>query len=163
MLTTLAYSNHETTVKSSIMKKKYFVNILHVDNRLKVFLNGENVWDSGIVHGDPAMNELIDITEALHKNREHTSELIFEGFNDDLTPEGTHSEEANPWHFKYRVIERSFDKKETFFEENDLLEPYDQKHLSKPNIRAMDNLYHIVAHGGGYKVINNVLSQQYAV
>lgn len=145
------------------MKKKYFVNVQHVDNRLKVFLNGENVWDSGIVHGDPAINKLIDITEELEKNKEHTSELIFEGFNDDITSEGVHGEESNPWHFKYRVIERSFDSKGTFAEEKDLLEPYDQKHLSKPNIRAMDNLYHIIADETGYKVINHILSQQYSI
>jgi hypothetical protein len=145
------------------MEKKYFVNIKHVDNRLKVFLNGENVWDSGIVHGDPAMNELIDITDYLINNREHTSELIFEGFNDDVTLNGQHSEAVNPWHFHYRVIERSFDEHGTFVEEIDLLEPYDQKHLSKPNIRAMDNVYQIVAAGDGFKVINNTITQQYVL
>lgn len=145
------------------MEKKYFVNVKHVDNRLKVFLNGENVWDSGIVHGDPAMNELIEITDQLNQNREHTSELIFEGFNDDVTLNGQHSDDVNPWHFQYRVIERTFDSHGTFTEETDLLEPYDQKHLSKPNIRAMDNTYQIVAAGESFKVINNTLTQQYAI
>lgn len=145
------------------MEKKYFVNVKHVDNRLKVFLNGENVWDSGIVHGDPTMNELIEITEQLNQNREHTSELIFEGFNDDVTLNGQHSDDVNPWHFQYRVIERTFDSHGTFIEETDLLEPYDQKHLSKPNIRAMDNTYQIVAAGQSFKVINNTLTQQYAI
>jgi hypothetical protein len=145
------------------MEKRYFVNVKHVDNRLKVFLNGENIWDSGIVHGDPAMNELIEITEPLQNNREHTSELIFEGFNDDLTANGKHSEAVNPWHFHYRVIERRFNGHGTFVEETDLLEPYDQKHLSKPNIRAMDNVYQIVAGEHGFKVINNTLTQQFAI
>jgi hypothetical protein len=145
------------------MEKKYFVNVKHVDNRLKVFLNGENVWDSGIVHGDPAMNELIEITDQLNQNREHTSELIFEGFNDDVTLNGQHSDDVNPWHFQYRVIERTFDSHGTFTEETDLLEPYDQKHISKPNIRAMDNTYQIVAAGESFKVINNTLTQQYAI
>jgi hypothetical protein len=146
-----------------VMEKKYFVNVKHVDNRLKVFLNGENVWDSGIVHGDPAMNEFIEITTALLRNREHTSELIFEGFNDDLTANGEHSDDFNPWHFHYRVIERSFDEHGTFIEECDLLEPYDQRHISKPNIRAMDNTYQIVASENGFKVINNTLTQQFAI
>jgi hypothetical protein len=145
------------------MERKYFVNVKHVDNRLKVFLNGENVWDSGIVHGDPAMNEFIEITEMLERNREHTSELIFEGFNDDLTTNGDHSDNYNPWHFEYRVIERSFDKDGTFEEERDLLEPFNQKHLSKPNIRAMDNTYQIVTNVYGFKVINNTITQQFAV
>ncbi len=145
------------------MEKKYFVNVKHVDNRLKIFLNGENVWDSGIVHGDPSMNELIEITDQLNQNREHTSELIFEGFNDDVTVNGEHSEAVNPWHFHYRVIERIFDSHGTFTEETDLLEPFDQKHLSKPNIRAMDNVYQIVAAGEGFKVINNTLTQQFAI
>jgi len=35
------------------MKKKYWVNVKDVDNRLVIFLNGETVWDSGIVHDDP--------------------------------------------------------------------------------------------------------------
>lgn len=145
------------------MKKRYFVNVKHVDNRLKIFLNGENIWDSGIVHGDPAMNELIEITEELNRNREHTSELIFEGFNDDLDSNDEHSDRVNPWHFQYRVIERLFDTHGTFVEETDLLEPYDQQHLSKPNIRALDNIYQIVSQQYGYKVNNHVLTQQYAV
>jgi hypothetical protein len=145
------------------MSKRYFVNIKHVDNRMKVFLNGETIFDSGIVHGDPAMNELVEITSALNCNREHTSELIFEGFNDDLGNNGQHSDEVNPWHFQYRVIERTFDEHGTFENETDLLEAYDQKHLSKPNIRAMNNSYHIIANGKGFKVVSNSLSQQYAL
>ena len=145
------------------MEKKYFVNIKHVDNRLKVFLNGETIWDSGVVHGDPVMNILVEITDELERNREHTSELIFEGFNDDLTETGQHSDEINHWHFQYRVIERTFDEHGTFEDETDLLEPFDQKHLSKPNIRAMNNSYHIVANGAGYKVVSNSLSQQFAL
>lgn len=145
------------------MEKRYFVNVKHVDNRLKVFLNGETIWDSGVVHGDPAMNELIEITELLERNREYTSELIFEGFNDDIALNGTHSDEINPWHFQYRVIVRNFDGHGTFVDEKDLLEPYDQKHLSKPNIRAMNNSYRITANGVGFKVVSNSLSQQYAV
>lgn len=145
------------------MNKRYFVNIKHVDNRLKVFLNGETIFDSGIVHGDPAMNKLVEITSVLNSNREHTSELIFEGFNDDLTLNGAHSDEINPWHFQYRVIERTFTDHSTFEQEKDLLEPYNQKHLSKPNIRAMNNSYHIVANETGFKVVSNSLSQQYAV
>ena len=145
------------------MKKRYFVNVKHVDNRLKVFLNGENIWDSGVVHGDPSMNELIEITEELQRNREHTSELIFEGFNDDVDSNDKHSDDVNPWHFHYRVIERRFDVHGTFMQETDLLEPYDQQHVSKPNIRAVDNTYQIVATNDGYKVINNTLSQQYTM
>jgi hypothetical protein len=144
------------------MEKKYFINVKHVDNRMVIFLNGETIWDSGIVHNDPEMNKLIDITEQLQLHSGHTSELIFEGFNDDFLPGNHQSDEINPWHFHYRVIERSFDEHGTFENEIDLLEPYDQKHYSKPNIRAMNNSYQIVKKEDGFKVVSNSLSQQFA-
>lgn len=145
------------------MQKKYFINVKHVDNRMVIFLNGETIWDSGIIHNDPAMNRLIEITNELEQHSHHTSELIFEGFNDDVSADGKHSDAINPWHFQYRVIERSFDEHGVFIEETDLLEPFDQKHLSKPNIRAMNNSYHIVKREGCFQVVSNFLSQKYAV
>ncbi|MBI1780133.1 MAG: hypothetical protein HYR66_02005, partial [Sphingobacteriales bacterium] len=47
------------------MKKEYLINVKHVDNRLVIYLNGETVWDSGIIHDDPELNQFIDITEPL--------------------------------------------------------------------------------------------------
>src|SRR4029079_15506053 len=87
------------------MKQEYWINVKHVDNRLVIFLNGEIVWDSGIVHGDPPMDHYIEITQNLNAHREHMSELIFEGFNDSYTEKGNGGE-FNPWHFNYRVFKR---------------------------------------------------------
>ena len=45
------------------MKKEYWINVKHVDNRMVVFLNGANIWDSGIIHDDPEMDVYINITD----------------------------------------------------------------------------------------------------
>ena len=63
------------------MKKEYWINVKHVDNRLVIFINGAIVWPSGIVHDDPEMDQFINITDKLLEHINHTSELIFEGFS----------------------------------------------------------------------------------
>lgn len=143
------------------MQKEYWINVKHVDNRLVIFLNGETVWDSGIVHGDPEMDHYINITEPLLLNAEHTSELIFEGFNDAYHENGYNEVELNPWHFHYRVFARTLDEAGKTVEENDLLAPYNEKHLSNPNIRAVNNSYQIIKKNGQFKVVSNILSQQF--
>jgi hypothetical protein len=140
------------------MKQEYWINVKHVDNRLVIFLNGETVWDSGIVHGDPAINQFINITDNLKRHPEHTSELIFEGFNDSYTTNGS---ELNPWHFSYRVIKREVKDTGEIVAEKDILNPYNEKHLSNPNIKAIENAYQIVMKGEEYKVVSNSLSQHY--
>ena len=142
------------------MKQQYWINVKHVDNRLVIFLNGETVWDSGIVHGDPGMNQFIEITENLKAHPQHTSELIFEGFNDSYTENGNGAE-FNPWHFSYRVIKRIVDNKGEIVNETDMLNPYNEKHLSNPNIKAIENTYHIVLKDKEYKVVSNSLSQHF--
>ena len=77
------------------MKQEYWINVKHVDNRLVIFLNGEIVWDSGIIHGDPVMDHFIEITGNLAAHPEHASELIFEGFNDSYNENGNGSD----WRF----------------------------------------------------------------
>ena len=67
------------------MKKEYWINVKHVDNRMIIFLNGSTVWDSGIIHDDPEMDVYINITDQLIEHIKHTVELIFEGFNDLYT------------------------------------------------------------------------------
>lgn len=140
------------------MKQEYWINVKHVDNRLVIFLNGETVWDSGIVHGDPAIDKYINITDMLSAHPEHSSELIFEGFNDSYT---TNDEEGdfNPWHFSYRVFRRIINGDEVM--EKDILVPYNEKHLSNPNIKAIENTYQIVLKDGLYKVVSNSLSQNF--
>ena len=142
------------------MKREYWINVKHVDNRLVIFLNGETIWDSGIVHGDPQMDEHIQITELLHQHPEYASELIFEGFNDSYDSKGA-EDQLNPWHFQYRIFSRVFDDKGNLLKETDLIRPYDEQHLSNPNIKAIDNSYQLVVKGDEYKVISNSLVQHY--
>ena len=144
----------------STMKKEYLINVKHVDNRLVIYLNGETVWDSGIIHDDPELNAFIDITGALNLHPEHASELIFEGFNDTYQANGDEGN-LNPWHFHYHVIKRVTDNTGTVLEEKDILAPYNEKHLSNPNIRAINNSYQIVKKNGDFKVVSNSLSQQF--
>lgn len=142
------------------MKKEYWINVKHVDNRLVIYLNGGTVWDSGIVHEDPELNEMINITELLNEHPDHTNQLIFEGFNDTYTSSGKDLE-VNPWHFHYRVIARTVDAQGKLVAEEELLEPYNQKHLSNPNIRAINNKYELVQKEKGFKVVSNSLSQHF--
>lgn len=142
------------------MKKEYWINVKHVDNRLVIFLNGETVWDSGIIHEDPELNQFIDITQHLDKHTGHTSELIFEGFNDSYTSNGEDAE-FNPWHFHYRVFERTVDSAGDIESEIEMLTPYNQKHFSNPNIRAINNKYEIVFKNESFKVVSNSLSQHF--
>ena len=141
------------------MKQEYWINVKHVDNRLVIFLNGEIVWDSGIVHGDPTMDHYIEITQYLNAHPEHMSELIFEGFNDSYTENGNGSE-FNPWHFNYRVFKREQNGSNEV-KESDILSPYNEKHLSNPNIKAIENSYQLVLKDNEYKVVSNSLSQNF--
>lgn len=142
------------------MKLEYWINVKHVDNRLLITLNGETIWDSGITHGDPAMDKFIEITELLKAHPDHTNELIFEGFNDTYTTHGEDGE-FNPWHFNYRVFKRAYDDKGTLISEKDVLIPYNEKHLSNPNIKAIENAYHLVMKNGEFRVVANSLAQNF--
>ncbi|MBS1512059.1 MAG: hypothetical protein JST86_14520 [Bacteroidetes bacterium] len=142
------------------MKKEYWINVQHVDNRMVIFLNGETIWDSGIIHDDPQLDKYINITELLVKHSDHSVELIFEGFNDTYTSDGT-NEGLNPWHFQYRVFERVVDADGKIIAEENMLAPYNEKHLSNPNIRAINNCYQIVRRNGTFKVVSNALSQNF--
>lgn len=142
------------------MKKEYWIHVKHVDNRLVIFLNGETVWDSGIIHDDPELNKLINITENLQMHASHMNELIFEGFNDSYQKveiDGT----LNPWHFHYKVFVRTIDNEGKTLQEEDMLAPYNQKHMSNPNIRAIDNRYQIHRENDEFKVVSNSLSQYF--
>ncbi|HEX4876124.1 MAG TPA: hypothetical protein VFV31_05590 [Chitinophagaceae bacterium] len=143
------------------MKKEYWINVKHVDNRMVIFLNGEIVWDSGIVQNDPELNKLIEITEQLKTHQDHVNELIFEGFNDSYSHEGN-EDDLNPWHFQYRVVVRTVDDQGKITEERDMLSPYNEKHYSNPNIRAMNNSYQIVYKNNEFKVISNSLVQKFS-
>lgn len=142
------------------MKKEYLINVKHVDNRLVVFLNGETIWDSGIIHDDPELDHFINITESLLQHSDHTSELIFEGFNDTY---GSNAEngDLNPWHFHYKVLARTLDETGRVMSEVDMLAPYNEKHLSNPNVRAINNCYQLVQKEDGFKVVSNSLAQQF--
>lgn len=140
------------------MKQEYWINVKHVDNRLVIYLNGETIWDSGIVHDDPALNKFIEITGPLFEHSGHTNELIFEGFNDDYHASGEDGD-LNPWHFSYRVFKRTINGDAV--EETELVNPYNEKHLSNPNTRAINNSYQLVNKNGEFKVIGNSLSQKF--
>lgn len=142
------------------MKKEYWINVKHVDNRLVIFLNGETVWDSGIIQKDPEMDKYINISEHLIKHISHSSELIFEGFNDSYNSEDS-TDQLSPWHFEYRVIARIVNAAGEITNEADMLAPYNEKHLSNPNIRAINNCYQIVRKDGEFKVVSNSLSQNF--
>ncbi|MGB4935397.1 MAG: hypothetical protein WBO30_00165 [Ferruginibacter sp.] len=142
------------------MKKEYWINVKHVDNRLVIFINGATVWDSGIIHDDPEMDQFINITETLLEHKDHTAELIFEGFNDSYVPDEA-SAGLNPWHFHYRVFTRTIDEAGNTVSEEDMLAPYNEKHMSNPNIRAIDNCYQIIHKDGTCTVVSNSLTQNF--
>jgi len=142
------------------MKKEYWINVKHVDNRMVIFLNGAIVWDSGIVHDDPELDEYINITDHLIQHINHSVELIFEGFNDTYTSDGK-PDDLNPWHFHYRVIARMLDAKGNIIMEEDMLAPYNEKHMSNPNIRAINNCYLIIRKDNEFKVVSNSLTQNF--
>jgi len=142
------------------MKKEYWINVKHVDNRLVIFINGATVWDSGIIHDDPELNQFINITEYLMLHIKHTSELIFEGFNDTYSSDDS-VPGLNPWHFHYRVFTRVVDEAGNTVSEEDMLAPYNEKHMSNPNIRAINNCYQIVHKDDAFKVVSNSLSQNF--
>ena len=142
------------------MKKEYWINVKHVDNRMVIFLNGETVWDSGIVNDDPELNQFINITDKLIQHISHSVELIFEGFNDSYKSE-ENMPGLSPWHFNYKVFTRVTDAEGKIVDEVDMLAPYNEKHLSNPNIRAINNCYQIVRKDHEFKVISNSMSQHF--
>ncbi len=142
------------------MKKEYWINIKHVDNRLVIFLNGDTIWDSGIIHKDKEMDTYVNITEQLIQHISHTTELIFEGFNDTYTGDKA-DQGLNPWHFSYRVFSRMVDASGKVVAEIDMLAPYNEKHMSNPNIRAINNCYQILRKDGEFKVVSNSMTQNF--
>ncbi|TAD84123.1 MAG: hypothetical protein EAY75_13650 [Bacteroidetes bacterium] len=143
------------------MKKQYFICVKHVDNRLVIFFNGENIWDSGIVHDDPEMDVRLDITRQFEHSISDVCELIFEGFNDAFSPYD--SVKANPWHFEYQVVATTVDANGNTLTETDLVQPYHERHLSNPNIRAINNKYSFVRKGEDFVVVSNSLTQNFVV
>lgn len=125
-----------------------------------IFLNGATVWDSGIIHDDPEMDVYVNITDQLIEHIKHTVELIFEGFNDSYTSENKQGD-LNPWHFHYRVFTRMVDAGGKIIMEEDMLAPYNEKHMSNPNIRAINNCYQIVRKDNEFKVVSKSLTQNF--
>jgi hypothetical protein len=142
------------------MKKEYWIKIGNVDNRLVIFLNGEMIWDSGIVHNDPKLHKAVEITHLLNPLENYSNELIFEGFNDTFNENGS-PEDVNPWHFSYRVTCLTLDDDGRVISEEDVIHPYDEKHVSNPNIRALNNVYVLKRKNSDFRVISNSLSQQF--
>lgn len=140
------------------MRVEYCINVKHVDNRLVIYLDGETIWDSGIVSGDPELNKEINITDILGEHPDSTNELIFEGFNDTYTQD---EEGLNPWHFHYSVVRKSFDDTGALIQEKEMMPSYNEKHLSNPNVRAINNRYKLVKKGDTFKVVSNSLQQQF--
>lgn len=143
------------------MKKEYWIRVGHVDNRLVIFLNGQMVYDSGIIHDDPDLHKNVDLSDKLNLQENFPNELIFEGFNDTFSDHGE-SEAMNPWHFSYRVVGLTRDDAGQIVEEHDIVKPFDEKHYSNPNIRALNNVYVLKMRAGEVKVVSNALSQQFS-
>lgn len=139
---------------------EYWINVKHVDSRLVIFLNGETFWDSGIVCNDPELDQFINITDKLIQHISHSVELIFEGFNDSYNSD-ENGLNLSPWHFNYRVFTRVTDADGGVVAEIDMITPYNEKHLSNPNIRAINNCYQIVRKDHEFKVISNSISQHF--
>jgi hypothetical protein len=148
-------------LNSTKMKKEYRIKIGYVDNRLMIFLNREMIWDNGIDHDDPKLHKAVEFTSLLHDQENFPNELIFEGFNDTFNAGGS-TGEMNPWHCSYKVLATTLDGQGNVIEEKDLIKPYDEKHFSNPNIRALNNVYGIKRRNGDLKVVSNALSQQFA-
>lgn len=161
MLDIYSTKANETNQKRITMKKEYWIKIGNVDNRLVIYLNGETIWDSGIVHNDPKLHKAVEITDLLKDQESFHNELIFEGFNDSFNGTGS-EDEMYPWHFSYRLVAIALDNKGNVEEETDLIRPFDEKHYSNPNIRALNNVYVLKHRNGGFKVVSNALSQQFA-
>lgn len=142
------------------MKTEYWIHVKNVDNRLVIYLNGETIWDSGIVHDDPSLNEFIEITNQLKAHPEHASELIFEGFNDSYVATDN-KDHLNPWHFSYRVFKKVINDSGKVVSESEILNPYDEKHLSNPNIRAINNAYQLIFKEDEFRVVSNSLQQHF--
>jgi hypothetical protein len=68
----------------------------------------------------------------------------------------------NPWHFTYRLVSRSFDEMGNLIEERDLIKPYDEKHMSNPDMWAINNRYQLAYANDNLVVKSNFLSQQFA-
>lgn len=150
----------QTNIKFTTMSKEYWIKVGHVDNRLVIYLNGETIWDSGLQHDDPDVHKLVEITNLLHDKDNFHNELIFEGFNDTFN--GSENEMC-PWHFSYQVLCVVKDSNGKVVEEKDLIKPYDEKHYSNPNIKALNNAYVLKMKDGEYKVVSNALSQKFTV
>jgi hypothetical protein len=142
------------------MTQQIVINVKHVDNRLVIFFNGENIWDSGIVYNDPALDVNIDLTPYLLLHQHEASELIFEGYNDSFSP---YESGENPWHFEYRVVVQQFDDEGGLVQEADLVKPYNEWHLSNPNIRAINNKYRIVKKADDFIVLAHSLTQNFMI
>ena len=141
-------------------KRQYWINVKNVDNRLVIFFDGETIWDSGIIRDDPAIDKYIEITDMLSAEPDCSHELIFEGFNNPYT-DHDRDEDLNPWHFNYRLFKRTVSSDGKVVSEADMIRPYDEKHLSNPHIRAINNCYRIALREDEYKVVTNTLSQQF--
>jgi hypothetical protein len=142
------------------MKKQYWIHVKNVDNRLVILFDGETIWDSGIVRDDPAIDKFIDITDLLRAEPDCSHELIFEGFNNTYTSHDT-DDDMNTWHFNYRVFTRTTDDAGKIINETEVVRPYDEKHLSNPHMRAINNSYRFIRKNGEYRVVANSLSQQF--
>lgn len=58
-------------------------------------------------------------------------------------------------------FERAVDDAVNIESEIETITAYKQKHLSNPNIRAINNKYEIVYKNGSFKLVSNSLSQHF--
>jgi hypothetical protein len=53
------------------------------------------------------------------------------------------------------------DATENVIAEVDMITPYNEKHMSNPNVRAINNCYQILRKEGEFKVVSNSLTQNF--
>ncbi|HXH18116.1 MAG TPA: hypothetical protein VNJ07_03445 [Chitinophagales bacterium] len=87
--------------------KEYLILISAVDNRLIITLNDKEVYDSELSHKplifEPPLQ--LPITHLLQPEGDNL--LTFDFYNGGIT--ATDIEHSNPYHFEYRIVERSTD------------------------------------------------------
>jgi len=143
------------------MKKHYRIIVKHVDRRLLVFFNGENIWDSGMVYDDPELDVVIDLTPYFERYSHEVCELVFEGIYDAISPYETDGERA--LHFEYRIVCTTTDHNGSVLAEKDMVQPCHAQHLSNPDITAITNKYILVKRGDDFAVVSNTLTQNFVV
>jgi hypothetical protein len=123
---------------------RYFIYVKNIDNQLVITLNGNIVFNSGNISGDPQMNLPIEITTLLQANP-FVNTLHFDGFNSHYAPGypgGTN--QPNPWHFAYSVVVGHNDSNGNFVVDGPVVPDMDASGISPKDTWIFTQPYSIV-------------------